>query len=269
MTSIKEEEVPLFVEENENLMQHNQDEESQAFTDDLDKGESDEDPVVDSVPLVINSVPDPLKHSLHLLQFIGKNKSASQDSCDLKASVKEQSNFIELSTPINTSKFYDEARAEEWGTVIKEQTLSGVFDKTDGELYAGQITQHDGQKIIALTPIDSTVQLRPSFRHLNHAEFIPQPEPSDQQKNKSVHILQTSAKQNGHGGNGDNPSSHSIGESLKQNKKLEEEESLPLQWRDIDDLQTKEYAKQLSAPNCTVLETNSSYTEYVDAFTHL
>lgn len=269
MTSIKAEEVPLFVEENDNVTQCNQDEEKQASVDDLDKGESEEDPVVDSVPLVINSVPDPVKQSLHLLQFTGKNKSISQDNCDLKASVKEQSNFIELSTPINTSNFYDEARAEEWGTVVTEQSLNGVFDKTDGELYAGQITQHDGQKIIALTPIDSTVQLRPSFKHLNQAESIPHPEPSDQQKNKSVHILQTSAKQNGHAGTGDNPSSHSIGESLKQNKKLEEEESLPLQWREFDDSKTREYAKQMSSPNCTVLETNCSHAEYLDAFTHL
>lgn len=227
-----------------------------------------DDPVIESIPLVLNTLPQRATQSMHILQFPGRPKTRPFATDLLRAAVKPELQVVEVRVPLDTHKFYDEARSEEWGVRVEEHALQGVLNRTDGVLYAGQILADAGSKKIVLVPVDSTTQLKPSFKYLDDIEtqrLNQRRMDSGDHKPGNVQILQTSAKST----QIPDGAAAALGESLKHMKRLEEEDWHNLSWRTSDDSGTVDLKHALAhGADGVVLETDTTMAEYIDQLAH-
>lgn len=189
----------------------------------VDEEDFDDDPIVSSLPIVHGSLPAPHSQLLHVLQYTGRPQN--RPISDLRATVKPQSRVLELRVPMDTLRFYDEARASELGGV-EASALQGVLTETDGGLYVGRIVEVNGQAQLVVHPVDSTAQLRPLFQYLDDSE--PAPFKDTDQKPSAVQVLQTLAK----AAVADHAAG--LGSCLRSVKKFNEEDWMALTWREGD-----------------------------------
>lgn len=263
----------LFVEEDEQMNVDSDSDSPVQFHEAYEEQPRESgDPIVDSIPLILNNLLSMSKQSLHVLQYMGRPKSRPFTNESLKASVKEESNYLEVKVPLDTSKFYDETRVDEWGTEVSEHSLQGVFNRTEGGLYAGQLVQDGDNKKIVLIPVDSTTQLRPSFTYLDELEATRlaqrRADILETQTPSNVQILQTSAKSNALANANDGFANHTLGESLKHVKKFTEEEWSALKWVRTDNEATQEYKGELvTGADGIVLSTETTMDEYLNSLT--
>ncbi|KAG7664998.1 uncharacterized protein J8A68_001463 [[Candida] subhashii] len=275
----------LFVEDDEDMRSESEEvlsryqpstavikEEDEESTTQESQEEGDDDPVIESIPLFLNTVPSRQKNSLHVLQFPGRPKTRTLQQGSYHASIKPQSQYLEIKVPLDTSKFFDVNKVEEWGNEIGEQGIQGVLDKSDGGCYAAKIVNDDNQRKIVLIPIDSTAQLRTSFQYIdaidNNAQLQRKQEAAaaaaaasgqENAKPANVQILQTAAKI----GNNDG-FSHSLGESLRHVKKFDEENWDNLVWKNDEDGVTKELKKELiNGADGIELTTETKFDDYI------
>mmetsp|Transcript_6896 Transcript_6896/g.8759 ORF Transcript_6896/g.8759 Transcript_6896/m.8759 type:complete len:276 (-) Transcript_6896:71-898(-) len=263
----------LFVEEDDQMNIDSDSDSPVQFHEAYEEQPYDDDPIVESIPLIMNELPDRSKQSLHILQYMGRPKARNFSNEYPAVSVKEESNYLEVRVPLDTQKFYDESRTEEWGTEVREHSLQGVLNKTNGGLYTGQLLKDDdGNKKIVLIPVDSTAQLRPSFKYLDDLEASKlaqrRADVLENQKPSNIQILQTSAKSNAHANSGDGFANHTLGESLKHVKKFTEEEWSSLQWVGAESNKTQEYKDHLNhGADGIELATETNMTDYIDVLT--
>lgn len=228
--------------------------------------EEEEDPVIQSIPLVHGCVPHRSSQSLHVLQYTGKPKSRPFTTEQLKASIKPQSKVIEVKIPMDTSKFYDEGRAQELGQRIDKLSLHGVFTNTDGGLYVGKVVEKDGNSQIVLVPLDSTGQLKPLFKYIDDADTArsaqlrQEASTADPVKPSAVQVLQTASKAGQF--NADGMGSTGIGSCLRHVKKFNEEEWESLSWRGTDDSGTAGLKHAMSAPLAEPISTSTVFDEF-------
>ncbi|CUM53685.1 uncharacterized protein AC631_00774 [Debaryomyces fabryi] len=263
----------LFVEEDDQMNIDSDSDSPVQFHEAYEEQPYDDDPIVESIPLIMNELPDRSKQSLHILQYMGRPKARNFSNEFPTVSVKEESNYLEVRVPLDTQKFYDESRTEEWGAEVTEHSLQGVLNKTNGGLYAGQLLKDDdGNRKIVLIPVDSTAQLRPSFKYLDDLEASKlaqrRADVLENQKPSNIQILQTSAKTNAHANSGDGFANHTLGESLKHVKKFTEEEWSSLQWVGAENNKTQEYKDHLNhGADGIELTTETNMSDYIDALT--
>lgn len=226
----------------------------------------DEDPIVESIPLVMNQVPSPSTQSLHILQYPGRPKSRPLSNTPVSASIKPDSHYLDLKLPIDPTKFFNLRKIEEWGETIDKQSISGVLDPAEQGIYAAKVVNDGIERKVVLIPVDSTAQLRTSFKYIDDLdkETLQQRKLEAQQERNqeraNVQILQTAAK---HSTQNQDSHSHSLGDSLKSVKKFEEEEWKHLSWKadalvDTLRLQLRDGADGIQLKNET------SYTEFID-----
>lgn len=236
--------------------------------DDEEDEEEEDDPIVESVPVYLNSVPERAKHSVHLLQYQGKPKSTKNLS-HINAAVKPESGFIQVKLPLDTTRFYDESKAEEWGVQVTEHNHTGVLNKTNGGLYVAKFIQEQDQKKVVLIPVDSTTQLRPSFKYLDEIEAINSkreiPEPQSRPSH-NVHILQSNAKNTKNTTN-DPFASTALGESLKHVRKFDQEPWADLNWCDEESEESTILHEKITSITPTELETEQSLSDYLEKLT--
>ncbi|KAI5958147.1 hypothetical protein CANMA_004301 [Candida margitis] len=196
--------------------------------------EDDDDPIIESIPLVMNQVPTPELQSIHLLQYPGRPKSRPLSNTPVSASIKPDSHYLNLKLPIDPTKFFNLRKIEDWGESIDKQSISGVLDPVEQGIYAGKVVNDGIERKVVLTPIDSTAQLRTSFKYIDNLdkETLQQRKLEAQQERHqeraNVQILQTAAK---HSTQNQDTHSHSLGDSLKSVKKFDEEEWKYLSWK--------------------------------------
>lgn len=233
---------------------------------DTDLELEEEDPIIESIPLFINSIGEEERESqsIHLLQYSSKPKSIPQTINHVGAAVKPESNFIKVKIPLDTNKFYDNSKTEEWGVAVNEHEHMGVLNKTNGGLYAAKYVIKDGEKQVHLIPIDSTAQLRPSFKYLDDIEnlkMLQRKESFDQSaKPQSVHVLQSTAK-NTKTSNNDPFVSTALGESLKHVRRFDQEEWSNVTWEDDENLEK-------FTESTTKLQTKTTMDDYINQLTH-
>ncbi|CCE86410.1 Piso0_004897 [Millerozyma farinosa CBS 7064] len=256
----------LFVDEEENLDSGMVSDDTGSFHE-ANEELLDDDPIVESISLVMNQVPHPSTQSLHLIQYVGKPKTTSLDDQNISGSIKEESNYLELNVPLDTSRFYDETRAEEWEAQVTENSLRGVFDKTSGGLYAAHFVISNGTKKMVLVPIDSTTQIRSSFKYLDEIDMkknsstVNWMEPTKQSK---MHILQTSGK-NAQSNTSDGSTSHALGDTLKHVKKFEEEDWSALRIVEPNHADSEQVRREIANnADDLILETETRMDEYLD-----
>ncbi|CAH2353762.1 DNA-directed RNA polymerase III subunit RPC5 [[Candida] railenensis] len=242
---------------------------SSASSPDMDEQE-DDDPIVSSIPLILSQVPNPSSQSLHLIQYPGRPKTLPYKD-NLKPSIKEDSAFLEFKIPLDTSRFYDQSRSEDWGVShqIEEHGLHGVLNKTEGGMYAGMVRE-DGKLI--LIPLDSTAQLRPSFKYLDDLEVARQAQRRndflEQSKPASVQVLQTSNAKSAaaQGNTGEGFANNALGESLRCIKKFDEERWTPLKFEDGEEAQKTRKELYTNVVE-TELKSKSTMSEYISELT--
>lgn len=231
----------------------------------------DHDPIIKSIPLILNNLPNRNRQSLHVMQYLNRPKARPFSHDVLNASVKKESNYIEVKVPLNTDKFYDHSKQQEWGTKVEDHGLQGVLNKSEGGLYVAKVVKHQGDTKIVLLPVDSTTQLRPSFKYLDDLDTAAsaqrRSEAASDSKPTSVQILQTSAKANPNV-NSEGVAHNALGEALKHIRKFDEEEWSSLNWRSTDDSSTQELKKLLLEDiDHQVLSTNTTMDQYIDELT--
>lgn len=225
----------------------------------------EEDPIIQSIPILHGSLPNRLSQTLHVLQYTGRPKSRPFTTEQLKATIKPQSKVVEVKIPMDTLKFYDEARVEELGARVETLSLLGVFTNTDGGLYVGKVVEKDGQSQIVLLPLDSTGQLRPLFKYIDDvdaarsAQIRQEASTADPGKPNAVQVLQTAAKAGQLNAEGH---ASSIGSCLRHVKKFNEEEWESLSWRNLEDSSTVTLKKALSHPLTEPVATSTMFDEF-------
>ncbi|CUM64195.1 uncharacterized protein PRCAT00001789001 [Priceomyces carsonii] len=257
----------LFIDDDHEMEEESiSDEPSQNIK---NKAKEDEDPVIESIPIVLSKTPRS-SQTVHAFQYQGRPKTHPFKETRLKASIKKESNFVEMQVPINTHKFYDISRSEEWGSEMSKQRLHGVLNKTNGGMYVGQLVKSGESKKLVLTPVDSTVQLRPVFSYLDELDasraLDKKSEVVDHLKSSSIQILQTSAKSNSLAPHNDAYGNVTLGESLKHLKKFEEEEWSALSCKAPSDQDSVELKLQIqNGGNGVKLRCNSNMDSYLSS----
>lgn len=237
--------------------------------------EDDDDPIVESIPIVMSQLEDRLRQSMHVFQYMERPLSRSLGDEHVQVAIKKESQYVEVRIPVDTSKFYDTERAEGWnggqeGSGIDEQALQGVLDRTDGGVYMGQVinNQGNGSKKLMIVPIDSTVQLRHSFKYLDDLDASRTVQHRGDTEHKAVtniQILQTSAKASSQAHGQDGSKKSTLGGSLRLVKKLREEEWAHLAWESSSKLQTTNLKQHLVSSNSEVLTPKTSKEEYLSS----
>lgn len=266
---MSEERNQLFVEDEDMIAMSDAEDNSDHFHEaHEEQPNSEDDPIIESIPIILNNLPKADKQSLHLIQFVGRPKNRVLDGQELISSIKPESQVLGVSVPLDTSTFYDQSRSEQWGVDVLEHNLQGVLGETEDGLYAAKIVVKDNQRKLVLVPINSSAQLRPSFKYLddidNAKNMQRKPESADSQKPANVQILQTSAKASTQANNLEGFNNNALGESLKFIKRFEEEEWLHLRWKGYENPETESIRKYVeeSAQNIE-LETDTTSSEYI------
>lgn len=223
------------------------------------------DPIVELIPLVLSRLPA-AEQSLHILQFPGRPKRRPYSAATVAPAIKPESAVLQLTVPLDTLKFYDPVRFEDWGVPEQIQThaLEGVLNETEGGMY---VARNVGGCIVLL-PVDRTAQLRPSFKYLDDVEQARQAQRRsdymDAQKPSSIQVLQTllarlAAAQ---GNTGEGLLNQAMGESLRRIRKFDEEDWVPLHYEASD--RARDMAHALSQPPQHVLHTDMVMADYID-----
>lgn len=257
----------LFVEEDDKPIIES---ESIAIKKEVIEEDADEDdPIVESIPLYMNSLPERKKQSLHVLQYPGRPKSRPNRMGNCHTSIKPNSKYIQIKIPSDTTQFFDVDKLEDWGEQIAHQTVLGVLDGTDevGN-YIAKVIHNGTDKRVVLIPIDSSVQLRSEFKYIDDldakkSQQRKQMESTDAPAN--VQILQSAAKHSVNSGE----FLHALGDSLKLVKRFEEEEWVNLTWKKSDDEVSKSIRNDL-IDGCDhyQLESKTTYDDYIDQIIH-
>lgn len=244
----------------------------------MDEEEEDDDPIVQSFPLILNHLPNTATQSLHVLQYPGRPKTLPYPESSIRPYIKEESSFLELKVPLDTLKFFDQGRLEEWGLTeqVEEHGLQGVLNKTDGGSYIGYVTgEADEDRKFIILPVDRTTQLRPSFKYLDDLELAKQAQRRsdyiDTQKTQAtIQVLQTSSAKSAaaQGNTGEGFLNNAMGESLRCIKKFEEEDWKQLEYKEGED---KEVILQQILDNLDqkVLKTDTTMSEYIELLTNI
>lgn len=259
----------LFVGE-EDLLNINSDSDSVEFHEAHEMYEVEDDPIMESIPIVLKSVPERKSKSVHVLQHVGRPKENDLKDLNREVKVKQDANVIEMGVPRDTTRFFDQSRVKEWNTEGSEQRLQGVFDKSNGGLYAGQVqTNEVGVRRLVLVPVDSTVQLRTSFAYLDEIENAKQglngTDSMVDHKPSNVQILQTSAKPIANPSSNDPFTGHNLGGALKSLKKFEEEKWSTLKWHDKNSERSLDFKRFMtSSEDHIILQNISSPEDYLN-----
>ncbi|KAI5955981.1 hypothetical protein KGF57_003467 [Candida theae] len=255
-TTIKEEN-----DEDEVMLPTHQEQQPASENDD------DNDPIIESIPLIINQLPTPTTQSLHLLQYPGRPKTRPLSSTPVSASIKPESHYLDLKLPLDSSKFFNLRKVDDWGETIDKQSISGVLDPAEQGIYAAKVINDGFERKVVLIPIDSTAQLRTSFKYIDDLdkETLQQRRLEAQQERNqeraNVQILQTAAK---HSTQNQESHSHSLGDSLKSVKKFEEEDWKHLNWK-ADESSVDNVRSQLrDGADGIHLKNETSYKEFID-----
>lgn len=229
----------------------------------IEEDVDEDDPIVESIPLYMNALPERTKQSLHVLQYPGRPKSRPNTAA-CQTSIKPNSNYLQIKIPSDTSQFFDIDKLEDWGEQIAHQTVLGVLDSTDE--VGNYIAKIDAEnKRVILIPIDSSVQLRSDFKYIDDLDAKKNQQRKQMESSAeapaNVQILQSAAKHSVSSGE----FLHALGDSLKLVKRFEEEEWVNLTWKKGDDEASKSTRKQL-LDGCDhyTLESNTTYDEYID-----
>ncbi|KAG7794246.1 hypothetical protein KL929_005179 [Ogataea haglerorum] len=168
------------------------------------------DPVIKEISIRVNGP------SLLMVQQPTVHKYSTISQTRLKPA----SGVLEMDIPIDTSRFYDESKASQWGGT-NYQTLRGVLVGGNG-YYVGRM--RDGE--LHLSPVTKTCQLRPSFKYIDEMKARKQQREKELNKQledqvmtddkKKAHVVQMTAKST-------NENALRLGGALVS-KKLEDEE---------------------------------------------
>lgn len=257
----------LFVAEDEDVSESPALEEYQDTNEGaMEEEEEDDDPVILTMPVIHGSLPHRSSQSLHVLQYTSRPKSRPFDLDRLRSSIKPGSKVVEMKVPMDTERFYDEARAEELGTRVATSNLQGVLTSNESGLYVGQIVEKDGNLQMVLLPVDSTAQLKPLFKYIDDLESArtahskQEVSTLDPTKQSAVHVLQTAAKASNqllsegtYGG---------LGSCLKHIKSFDEENWLTLNWKGTGDTATQTILESLRSPSQGPVEATTTFDDF-------
>lgn len=225
----------------------------------------EDDPIIHSVSIFHGNVSDRQSQSLHILQFPGRPNHRPFSGQNLEALVKPISKVLELKTPMDTLKFYDESRTQELGTRVDKVSMQGVLDSANENLYVACVETHEGQDRIILLPVDHTAQLRPLFKYIDDVDAARtaqiKSDNASSQKVSAVQVLQTASKSSL---DGNGPLAHGEGLCLKHIKQFNDELWEALSWHGCETDSTKEFTSKMKAPQETSLEVKSLFLSFID-----
>jgi DNA-directed RNA polymerase-3 subunit RPC5 len=173
--------------------------------------------------------------------------------------LKPESGFIEVDVPVDTTRFYDEMKADGWGGVSK-QTLQGVLLDLEG-YFVGNV--QNGELI--LLPLNGITQLRSSLKHIDR-EFNDKKEMTRLENNANrtnghdIQVVQMTVRST-------TDNAPRLGGALLARKKVDEETYQVLTWNDLNDESTKKIREELLESNenlkveLTPLTTNEEHID--------
>ncbi|KAG4302232.1 hypothetical protein PCANB_001600 [Pneumocystis canis] len=213
---------------------------------------SEDDPVIKTYNIYTTSY---LNDYLYLFQY--PIRSSIQPyieesfSKPLELRIKPKSGFVELDVPICTKKYYNEERGIEFSKNLGNDSTKDKYSMLDFQTLNSKINASRNYYMVGvirgdelhLSPVNYTLQLRPSFKHLNNLS-IKEASAADFQStsSKSAKAIQTSAKS----------SEYSQALSLSTThilRSIESEPWIKLAWIDSSSIITKEIFQHLYCNN--------------------
>ncbi|ANZ75615.1 BA75_03290T0 [Komagataella pastoris] len=245
----------LFVPEDDETQPENMDLDVSKGNLDGDSSKADtnsdeEDPVVNEVPIHINSR---LTEELVILQYTNRFKQREQPNIS-QVRFKPQAGVLELNVPLEKSKYFSPEKSAEWDNIDK-QILRGVLNDSSA-YYAGVVKNG----AIHLNPIQKNGQVRPYFEYMDqrksekqnqfHQQLKIANETTDASK-KEVRVVQMSMKTTV-------DSQPRLGGALQSNKNESEEA-----WVDYAWLGSSKEQLHLANKDDTLLQSNMTRDEYM------
>lgn len=222
-----------------------------------------DDPVIKEVPIILKAT-QPSQRIL-LLQYPGRPTSRpfTEQNRVIESREKLSTNVIEVDVPIDTSKFYDSSKEENWG-VVNKQTLRGVLTDSDGYYVA---SVQNGE--LVLVPVDKCAQMRPAFNYIDKdvAEKMELTRLETRNTNgngsssgasSGVQVVQMTVKST-------NDTAPRLGGALLARKKADEEDFTHMNWNDLQDEYTKDVrTSALTVENKNELKSTTTNEEYIN-----
>lgn len=218
----------------------------------------EEDEIITEIPILLKNT-EVQSHELVALQFANRPKERElvNDNKVLEARLKDESGFIEVDIPVDTSKFYDANKSEEWGGVSR-QTLQGVLLELEG-YYIGNIK--DGE--LVLLPLNRVTQLRTSLKHIDKEandkkELLKLENSNRSNQQNDIQVVQMTVK---------NTSDNipRLGNALLARKKVDEEKFQVFKWNDLNEANTNNLRKRIITVNDKIeLKALTTNQEYLD-----
>ncbi|QSL66716.1 hypothetical protein MERGE_001100 [Pneumocystis wakefieldiae] len=165
----------------------------------------DDDPIIKTYNIYISSY---LNDKLYLFQYPIRPSSQPyiEESLNkpLELRIKPKSGIVEIDVPIYTKQYYNKERGIKFSknlendfsknkySILNFQTLSSKISPCRNYYMVGIIRGDE----LHLSPVNFTLQLRPSFKHLNNLSTIKETSMAEFQSasNMSTRAIQTSAK---------------------------------------------------------------------------
>ncbi|CCH42695.1 DNA-directed RNA polymerase III subunit [Wickerhamomyces ciferrii] len=222
-----------------------------------------DDPIIKEIPVILKQ-PNPDQRIL-LLQYPGRptTRPFINENRVWESREKINTDVIEVDVPIDTTRFYDSTKNDNWG-IVEKQTLRGVMNESDG-YYAASV--QDGELI--LIPVKKVSQMRPAFNYIDkeaadkkELNRLENNGNGNNHNNSGVQVVQMSVK-----GSADN--APRLGGALLARKNADEEEFVQVPWSDVNDEETVEVRnKVLTVYNKSELASNTTNDDYINMLVH-
>ncbi len=204
--------------------------------------DDDDDPVVDEIPIFLNTT---LSEDIYILEYPGRSSKRPYvdiNNCGiLDSRIKPKSGVVQVDIPIDIERFYDKKEGEAWGN-LDVQTQTGVINHYDGTHYVG-VMNKDG---LHMAPVNGAALLRPSFgyidKELHETREINRTVNAATAVKKDVQAIHMTAKSS-------NDTAPRLGGALRSQRRQDEEEFVGMDWYDRDATESFEKAKSLLADN--------------------
>ncbi|ODQ66350.1 hypothetical protein NADFUDRAFT_22565 [Nadsonia fulvescens var. elongata DSM 6958] len=217
--------------------------------------EEDDDPVVKEFPIFFSNK---LAENLNLFQYpVRPSERPYVDAYGegiLDSRIKRDAGILEVDVPIDTTKFYDKTKAAKKWDSVNTQTLSGSISHPEGQMVG--VFKDDE---LHLTPVFSTVQLRPQFKYVDKKSIEDREAVKLAQKDarsKEVKAVQMSAKSTGE-------QAPKYSGALLSFKQADDEEFVHLDWYDRDSDESWNVADRLISSNKESLDSDTLPLEYI------
>lgn len=209
--------------------------------------EDDEDPIIQQIPIYLTNE---LGNKVNIFQFTSRSSDhplrERDGSAVTGARLKPKVGIVEVDIPIDTTRFYDREKENQWGSV-RAQTFGGPVRSPIGSNNTIGVFR-DGE--LHLTKVSNIGQLRPQFKY-----FVKETSKAEPTVQREARTIQMTAKSS-------SDLAPKFSGALTARRMADEEEYVSLYWYDRDSTEASTFSEKLLASNKEKLISKTGSEEF-------